>query len=159
MKKNYLLKLAKMLMKFAEVETDNGKLIYEGELAEGVEIFVEDENGEMIAAPNGEYKTEDKVITVENGKVIKVEDIVVEEPNEDPIEEPIEMDEAREAELLLQIETLEAKIAEKDARIAELEAQLEEANNKLEMSVEKPAHIDVKDVKGSKENKALKYFG
>lgn len=165
MKKNYLLKLAKMLMKFAEVETDNGKLIYEGELAEGVEIFVEDENGEMIAAPNGEYKTEDKVITVEDGKVIKVEDVVVEEPNEDPIEEPIEMDEAREAELLLQIEALvaendelEAKIVEKDARIAELEAQLEEANNKLEMSVEKPAHIDVKDVKGSKENKALKYF-
>lgn len=158
MKKNYLLKLAKMLMKFAEIETDNGKLIYEGELAEGVEIFVEDENGEMIAAPNGEYKTEDKVITVEDGRVAKIEDIVVEEPNEDPVEEPIEMDEEREAELLAEIETLKAEIVEKDARIAELEAQLDEAKNKLEMSVEKPAHIDVKDVKGSKENKALKYF-
>jgi hypothetical protein len=159
MKKNYLLKLAKMLMKFAEVETDNGKLIYEGELAEGVEIFVEDENGEMIAAPNGEYKTEDKVITVEDGKVIKIEDIVVEDPQPEPVEDPVEMDEEREAELLAEIETLKAEIAEKDARIAELEAQIAEKDEQLKMSVEKPAHIDVKDstVK-NKENKALRYF-
>ena len=159
MKKNYLLRLAKALMKFAEVETDNGKLIYEGELAEGVEIFVEDENGEMIAAPNGEYKTEDKVITVEDGRVAKIEDIVVEDPQPEPVEDPVEMDEEREAELLAEIETLKAEIAEKDARIAELEAQIAEKDEQLKMSVEKPAHIDVKDstVK-NKENKALRYF-
>ena len=156
MKKNFMLKLAKMLMKFAEIETDNGTLIYEGELGEGLEVFV-DENGELIAAPNGEYRTEYKIITVEDGKILKIEDIEVEE---EPIEEPAEFDEKddRIAELEEEVEALKAEIVEKDARIAELEAQLTEKEEQLKMSVEKPAHIEVKTVVKNKDNKALKYF-
>lgn len=157
MKKNFMLKLAKMLMKFAEIETDNGTLIYEGELGEGLEVFV-DENGELIAAPNGEYRTEDKIITVEDGKILKIEDIEVEEKPEE--EEPVEFDEKddRIAELEGEVEALKAEIVEKDARIAELEAQLAEKEEQLKMSVEKPAHIEVKTTIKNKDNKALKYF-
>lgn len=164
MKKNFLLKLAKMVMKFAEIETDKGALIYEGELAEGTEVFVEIE-GELVPAEDGEYKFENKTITVTEGKVEKIveeeveeniepEDIKQEEPVEDekPIEEDVEALKAR-------ITELEAIIAERDARIAELEAQLAEKEEQLAMSVAKPAHKEVKDlVITNKENKALKYF-
>lgn len=162
MKKNFMMKLAKLIMKFAEIETDKGELIYEGELVEGVEVFIEIED-ELTPAPDGEYRTEDRVITVEGGKVVKIEEVVVEDPKEEPTEdpEPVEMDEKddRIAELEARVAEMEAVIAEKDARIAELEAELASANEKLEMSIAKPAHIEVKDstVK-NKENKALKYF-
>lgn len=55
------LKLAKMLLKFGSIQTDNGELQYEGELSEGLEVFVE-QDGELVPAPDGEYKTEDKTI-------------------------------------------------------------------------------------------------
>lgn len=61
---------------FAEVETDNGTLIYEGEgdLTAGVDVFVE-QNGERVPAPNGDYKTSDgKVIKVADGKVSEITD-------------------------------------------------------------------------------------
>lgn len=63
---------------FEEVTTDNGTLIYEGELAEGTEVFVETE-GERTPAPDGDYKTEDgKVIKVAEGKVTEIVDAVEE---------------------------------------------------------------------------------
>ena len=61
---------------FAEVKTDNGTLIYEGEgeLVEGTSVFVETD-GERTPAPDGEYKTEDgKVIKVAEGKVSEIVD-------------------------------------------------------------------------------------
>lgn len=159
------LKLAKMLMQFAEIETDKGKLIYEGELVDGVEVFIEIE-GELTPAPNGDYKFENKTITVEDGKVVKiVEEEVVDEPVEpenEPIknaeETPEEVD-PRIAELEAKITELEAIIAERDARIAELEALLVEKEEQLQMSVAKPAHKEVKDIiVTNKENKALRFF-
>lgn len=165
MKKNFLLKLAKMVMKFAEIETDKGVLTYEGELAEGVEVFIEIE-GELTPAPNGDYKFENKTITVEDGKVVKIVEEEVEESVDTPEGETIENAEEtpeeadpRIAELEARITELEAILAERDARIAELEAQLVEKEEQLQMSVAKPAHKEVKDIiVTNKENKALKYF-
>lgn len=165
MKKNFLLKLAKMVMKFAEIETDKGVLTYEGELAEGVEVFIEIE-GELTPAPNGDYKFENKTITVEDGKVAKIVEEEVEESIDTPEGETIENAEEtpeeadpRIAELEARITELEAILAERDARIAELEAQLVEKEEQLQMSVAKPAHKEVKDIiVTNKENKALKYF-
>lgn len=165
MKKNFLLKLAKMVMKFAEIETDKGALIYEGELAEGTEVFVEIE-GELIPAPDGDYKFENKTITVTEGKVEKIVEEEVEEniepedinQEEEPVEDEKPIEEDVEA-LKARITELEAIIAERDARIAELEALLVEKEEQLAMSVAKPAHKEVKDlVITNKENKALKYF-
>ena len=167
-----LLKLRKSLLQLAEVETDKGVLVIESELAEGVEVFVEDENGEWIPAEDGEYMTEDKVIVIVDGKVSELKD---KEPENDPeskdneqMQEPDEKDakiaelEAKVAELETSsaekdatIEEKNATIEEKDAKIAELEATVAEQQEKLEMSAEKPAKDKVKyTVKSG----ALKYF-
>lgn len=154
------LKLAKMIMKFGEVETDKGKLIYEGDLVEGVEVFTE-LDGELVPAENGEYQIEDKIYVVEDGKIAEIKEV---EKEEEPAEEPIQQEETPEegdkvAELEAKIAELEAQIEEKDAKIAELEAQLGEKEEQLAMSVAKPAHKEVKDIIiSNKDNKALKYF-
>lgn len=120
MNKNKLIKLAKLVMKFAELTTDKATLTYDGELAEGVEVFVEKE-GEFVAPEDGEYKTETQVITVEGGKVTKIEDIEVEEePTEEPkteeptVEEPIEMSklEIKQQQFSQSYEEIERKLAE-----------------------------------------------
>ena len=120
MDKNKLFKLAKLVMKFAEIVTDKATLTYDGELAEGVEVFVEKE-GEFVAPEDGEYKTETQVITVEGGKVTKIEDIEVEEeptteePVEEPtVEEPIEMSklEIKQQQFSQSYEDIERKLAE-----------------------------------------------
>ena len=160
-----LLKLRKSLLQLAEVETDKGVLVIESELAEGVEVFVEDENGEWIPAEDGEYMTEDKVIVIVDGKVAELKD---KEPENEPdpeakeqMQEPDEKDakiaelEAKVAELETAAAEKDAAIEEKDAKIAELEATVAEQQEKLEMSAEKPAKDKVKHTAKSG---ALKYF-
>ena len=169
------LKLAKMILRFGTIDTDKGELQYEGTLEEGLEVFIE-ENDELIPAPDGEYRTSDKIIVVEGGKISSITEIKTEnEPpteEEKPTEENEELEEEnptdplpseegdRIAELEAKVTELEAIIAERDARIAELEAQLAEANEKLSLSVQKPAHVEIKETQTikDKKNKALKFF-
>lgn len=154
------LKLAKMLLKFGSIQTDNGELQYEGELSEGLEVFVE-QDGELVPAPDGEYKTEDKTIMVESGKIVSIVEAEQEEPvekveQEETTEQPETNDELEA--LKEENESLKSENEELKAKIAELESKLAEQEEQLKMSVEKPAHLEVKDVKVSKTNKALKYF-
>lgn len=119
MDKNKLFKLAKLVMKFAEIVTDKATLTYDGELTEGVEVFVEKE-GEFVAPEDGEYKTETQVITVEGGKVTNIEDIEVEEEpteepvEEQPVEEPVKMSklEIKQQQFSQSYEDIERKLAE-----------------------------------------------
>ena len=167
MKKNFLLKLAKMVMQFAEIETDKGKLIYEGELAEGTEVFIEIE-GELTPAPDGDYEVSDengegKIYQVKDGKVETIIEVEVEKDpegeGEGAPEENFDEKDDRIAELEARVTEMEAIIAERDARIAELEAQLAEKDEQLQMSVARPAHQEVRGlVITNKENKALRYF-
>lgn len=157
-----MIKLAKMIMKLAEVETDKGTLIYEGELAEGVEVFVEKE-GEIVPAEDGEYKVENRTIVVAEGKVAEIkEEEVVEEPAEEVeaeevVEEPVAED--KTAELEAKVAELEALLAEKDARIAELEAIVAEQETKLQMSADESPKAKMKKLEREyKDNPALKYF-
>ena len=159
------LKLAKMLLKFGSIQTDNGELQYEGELEVGLEVFIE-QDGELIPAPDGEYKSEDKTITVESGRISSIVEVEPEESAEEPVEveqeeeQPTDVD-SETPETNDELEALKKENEELKAKIAELEAQLAEANEQLKMSVEKPAHLEVKDIKLStnqKANKALKYF-
>ena len=167
-------------MKFAEIETDKGTLTYEGDLIEGVEVFIEKEGEELVPAEDGEYVTEDKVIKVEGGVITSITDITKDEgqEGEQGEEEVIEM-EGQEGEgeiptetndevegLKNQIQELETLIAEKDvlitelnAKIAELEDELTKKTEQLKMSVAKPAHKEIKDIIiSNKENKALRFF-
>lgn len=178
------LKLAKLIMKFAEIETDKGTLTYEGDLIEGVEVFIEKEGEGLVPAEDGEYVTEDKVIKVEGGVVTSITDITKDEgegegeQGEDGEEGVIEMEgQGEEGEksaetndevegLKNQIQELETQIAEKDALITELNAKIAELENELtkkteqlKMSVAKPAHKEIKDIIiSNKENKALRFF-
>lgn len=61
----------------ASVNTDRGELQWDGEedLREGDEVFVTDEEGNRVPAPDGDYVTEDgKTITVTDGKVAALKD-------------------------------------------------------------------------------------
>ena len=163
------IKLARAIMKFASVVTDKGELIYEGDvLVEGTDVFVEDENGEIVAAADGEYIAEDRRIVVKDGKV----ELIVEKEPAQQVENLDEKDEkiaALEAEVKAKsdkIDELNNMIAEKDSYIAELESklntkeeELSAANAKLRESADDPAK---KKIQFSKEqidkNPALKYF-
>jgi hypothetical protein len=67
-----IVKLWRAMLQLSEIATDKATLIVEDTLAEGVEVFVEDENGEYVPAEDGEYVAEDKVIVVAEGKVSEI---------------------------------------------------------------------------------------
>lgn len=81
---------------FGSVVSEEGQQIIwdqDGEIAEGYEVYMEqeDENGELqyVPVPDGEYKVEDKIIVIADGKVSEIR--VDEKPAEEPAEEPAQM--------------------------------------------------------------------
>ena len=86
---------------FGSVVSAEGQQIIwdqDGELAEGYDVYMEqeDENGELqyVPVPDGEYKVEDKVIVIVDGKVSEIK----EETTVEPEEKPAEMEETPAAE-------------------------------------------------------------
>ena len=159
-----LLKLARMIVNLSEIKTNKGELISETVIEVGSEVFIEDANDMLVAAPDGEYVTQDEVtIVVADGKVVEIreketeEAPVEEQPTEEqPVEEPLAEEPVEEQP------TEEAPVEDdKDKRIAELEAQIEELNNiivqkdeligelrkKLEETDTKPAEEQLKSQK------------
>ena len=115
---NKLLRLAKALLSLSQTETDKGTLIAENELAVGVEVFIEDENGEMVSAPDGDYTTDDKVITVVEGKVTEIKD------KEKEVTEPIEEPKPEETVELSAQEKFKNKCIEKFATYQEIQSNI-----------------------------------
>ena len=158
--KNKLWKLAKMLIQFKEYITEQGKLIVSGELVEGTEVAIESENGELVPVSDGEYKLDDVIVVVVDGKLTEikqelepVKEPLAEEPKQEPTQEP-EPDEKD-----LKIEELEGLLKDRDAVIEELTAKIKE----LEEQINKPVEDPIKMGKTVKENEApksgaLKYF-
>ena len=58
----------------AEIETDKAVLVFDGELAEGIEVFVRDEEAEdgVKPAEDGTYETEKQTIEIADGKIVKI---------------------------------------------------------------------------------------
>lgn len=161
--------LRKMLsLQLGEVATKDGKKLYwssEEDLREGLEVFVEDENGELIPAPNGVYETEDnKKINVEDGVVKKIEDPEAEvapenveqnlEEDAAPAADPAEAQEDREEQA--NVEDRVAALEEKMARLLEgieqmlnamasLEGRLEEVEAKVAKIETEPAADPAED--------------
>lgn len=165
--KKFMLKLARMLMKFAEVETDKGLLTYEGELVVGNEVFIE-KDGELIPAEDGEYVAEDKTIVVKDGKIAEIVEVNNEDTQPAPeegvmiegedVENPTD-NTIKEDEKEVKIAELEAVIAEKDNEIESLKAEIEEMKTKLQMSTDKSPKEKMKEIEDAiKQNPALKYF-
>ena len=85
---------------FGSVVSEEGQQIIwdqDGEIAEGYEVYMEqeDENGELqyVPVPDGEYRVEGKVIVIADGKVTEIK----EETPEAPAETPAKMEETPEA--------------------------------------------------------------
>lgn len=119
-----ILKLSRMLLSLSQTETDKGTLIAETEIEVGVEVFIEDENGEMVAAPDGDYTTDDKVITVVDGKVTEIKD------KEKEVTEPIEEPKPEETVEMSAQEKFKNKCIEKFATYQEIQANIYKAFEK-----------------------------
>ena len=69
--------LARMLAAFGNVSTDRGILAWDGDedLKAGDNVYIEDQEGNREAAPDGDYITSDaKTIVVADGKVAEIRD-------------------------------------------------------------------------------------
>lgn len=142
-----LFKLSKALLQLSETSTDKGVLVADNELAIGTEVFIANEEGELVTAPDGEYETESTIIIVKDGKVAEIneKEASIEEvetlEEETPVNNEVEVLNEKIASLEATIEELKATIAEKDAIIAELNS----AKAAEEFSKQTPAYEDVKD--------------
>lgn len=111
----------------AAINTDKGPIEWDGEedLEAGREVFVLDEDGNRVPAPDREYTTADgKVIVVVEGRVAEIRDPEAEVAPEAP-----------------EIADLRSQLDEAQARIATLEAELKAARQK---PMAQPAHEEVK---------------
>lgn len=177
MDKNKLLKLAKMVMQFAECVTDKGTLTFDGELAVGTEVYIE-VDGEFQPAQDGEYLTETQKITIKDGKIEEMEALeptpepepmpkeeeMAEDVEPEPMPEPDSKDTAI-AELQAEVARLTEELAGKDSEIEQLKGENEQLKVEVETLKNKPVEDPIKMNKTvvnnpftNTENKALKYF-
>lgn len=147
--------LRALILKAGEVETDKGRLIYDGEeLTVGTEVFVENAEGEeveVLPAPDGEYEADGKTYVVADGKIAEIRE-PEEEQSEEMEEEAPAAEPADENDEPNEGESLEERVARLEARVAEfsegidrilngiaaLEGRIEELEAKLG-ELEKPA--------------------
>ena len=133
-----LLKLARIILKFATTKVGEIEWVHEGNLSVGTEVYTEDENGELIPVADGEYETETMKIVVKDGKIEEITEINKEpqEPTEptEPTQEPEPQPMAAEPEPTP--EPQEPQSDEKDAKIAELTNKIAELNTKIAVLVE-----------------------
>lgn len=166
--KTKLLKLAKMLLNLKMVESDKGTLIIESDLAVGVEVSVEDTEGNVKPAEDGEYIIDNQKVEIKDGKIESIETIEPEQPEQpEPTDEPEAMAEETSTEEVkdepdekdLRIAELEGLLKDRDAVIEELTAKIKELEDKINQPVEEPVKMaaTVKE-KTTKANGALKYF-
>ena len=168
--------LEEVEVKMSTVKTDKAVLEYDGDLKEGIDVFVSDaETEERTPAADGEYVTEDnKVITIEGGKVVSIvekeeekpieDEKPVEEPakeeaeeekkEEEPVEEPQEEpkeEEVEPSELEKKIVDLEEKVAELQKALEDMQKSIEEKFSMIEkMSAASPVAEEFEKTKTSK---------
>ena len=161
-------------LEFGRLATDKQELVFDGELAEGTEVFVEDENAELVPAADGEYVAEDgRTIVVAEGKVTEIrekepenepenveEEVAAEDIVDEPAEEPADTaDEEPEGETMedrmARLESIVNGFAEGVERIinaiAALEARVEDLENKVNDLANEPAAEPVEEVAAEEE--------
>ena len=141
--------------KMGEVKTDKAVLVFDGEeLKEGMEVYVLNEEGEAVPAEDGDY-------TVEDGKVIKVAEIV--DPEAEVAEEPVQEETQEIAQEEVQQEenedvtpadepehaeeeevSVEDRIAAVEARLAEFTEGLNQIINALAALEERIGEVEGK---------------
>lgn len=141
--------LQKLLLQFGEIATDKGNLEFAGEeLAIGAEVFIED-----VAAPDGDYETENRIIVVVDGVVtdIKEKEPAIEEPEveveaeEKPVVEEPSLEDSLTDVLTPLVDEIKALKSELDL----IKGRLQEIEDKLLEDSAKPADEEFKEVKKS----------
>lgn len=153
--KQLKLKLAKMLSKFAEVTTDKGVLICDGEMVIGKEVFLVDADGEYVSAPDGDYIDGETTYKVTDGVISEivmpevvepeVETEVVEtevEPEVEPIEP--EVGPSTIEDVIQMINDLVEVVNNLDSRISQLETQNTEFSKIINESAGTPIETVLK---------------
>ena len=168
-----IIKLAKQIEKFVEVETNNGILIIDGNAEVGKAVFIEGDEG-VVQAADGEYVSDDKVIVVVDGKIAEINDKPADEPENEPENEPEDnqpSDNQPENEPEdnqpenepddNQPDEKDAKIAELENRIKELEDENADLKSQLDTAKEeiaKPVKSDTKLAKDTQKSKIINYL-
>lgn len=163
--KNRLLAFARLLRAFQEITTDRGALICDDEIKLNSEVFVLNEEGNLIPAPSGIYKTDITEYQVEGGKVVSIS--YTEEEKQDVIDETVdiveetievmeETVEVKEEEPIVEevndeVEQLKAEIETLRVENEALKTEIEELKKQLEEPIEEP--IEKQETVYSKEEK------
>ena len=157
--KQLKLKLAKMLSKFAEVTTDKGVIICDGEMVIGKEVFLVDADGEYVSAPNGDYIAGEITYTVMDGviseviepeveepEVVEPEENLEVEPEVEPVEEPTEPADTQTTleDVARLINDLVEVVNNLDMRISQLETQNTEFSKLINESAGTPIETILK---------------
>lgn len=160
-----LLKLASLIFKFQKVATDKAELTVNGDVAEGAEVLVTNESGELVQAEDGEYKTEENILVVVDGKISEVKELE-KEPEQEPEKDEAEVVAEEIVEEVVEeqpdekdnkIAELEKMLEDKEAVIAELQAKIQELENEINKPVEEPVEM-AKTAKENDSNIFNKYF-
>lgn len=147
------LMLRKVLLTCASIQTDKGELLYDGELEVGTEVFIQNAEGEIVPAGDGEYETEEKVIVVADGKVSEIRDKEIGEPEpeaevepEAPVEgaEEGEADPADAPEEQEEQESIEDRVARLEAGIAEIREGIEGLVNAISALAQRLEEVEEK---------------
>lgn len=154
-----VMKLFRDLMRLGKVETEEGVLIFEGEvLTEGMEVFIEDENGNIVPAPDGqygEYKVVDGKVAPKEEAPAETEEAPAEEVEQtEQVVEEEQVEEPQTPDYEKRFEALEAEIADLREALAELKKEKED----MEFSALKPAEKEIKDFAAKDTKGAMKYF-
>lgn len=81
-------------LEMASATSDKGVIYYDGdELAEGVQVYVEDEEGNRTPAEDGTYVVDVKILEIKDGKIVSIEDKQEETEVEETTEEVVEAEE------------------------------------------------------------------
>lgn len=119
-------------MKFSEVETDKGALIYEGELTTGTEVFIAGEDEVPEVAPDDTYTTDTQRITVVDGVVTEIENLDgTEFEGEEPAEEIAEDVVEKLEEVLDLLEPLIEMSSQQQKKIERLEKIIKKTNEEF----------------------------
>ena len=131
-------------VQMGSISTDKGVLFWDGdgELEVGFNVYTENEEGERVAAPAGEYVIEgDLVVIVADGQVTEIRD--VEDPAEQQPEAPAAEPEQQAEEVVIEeapetaeevaevVEEVVEQGNEQEDRIAALEARMDEMAGRL----------------------------
>jgi predicted RNase H-like nuclease (RuvC/YqgF family) len=150
-----------MLAKFESVTSVDGVTM---ELPNGLdvdsEVFVENEEGELVPIQDGEYQVGDVTIVVVGGIIAEIKQADINEPTEEPTtEEPETLvteepePTTEEPETNTEVEELKQKVAELEEENIELKEKVNDLEAKLFEPIEEPIEDTFKATEIKNESK------